>query len=318
MNIVVLDGYALNPGDLHWNDLERLGNVTIYDRTARSEIIARSLNAEILLTNKTDLNKEIISGLKNLKYIGVLATGYNVVDIEAAKASNIIVTNIPAYSTDSVAQMVFALILEFCNNVRVHSESVHAGEWTNSIDFSYWKHPLTELSGKTLGIIGFGSIGRKVASIASAFGMKVLVHSRTMPAVFDFQKESFVDLHSLICNSDFLTIHCPLTEKTRGMVDRDFLGKMKASAILINTARGPIVNEEDLAEALNNDIIAGAGLDVLSTEPPSAGNPLLKAKNCIITPHISWASKEARTRLLKIAAENIEDFLNNKIQNSVV
>lgn len=318
MKIVVLDGYALNPGDLSWDDLYRLGSVTIYDRTKPEEVLQRSIEAEIILTNKTVLSKDTIVRLKNLRYIGVLATGYNVVDIEAAKDYNITVTNVPAYSTDSVAQMVFALILEFCNNVKIHSDSVHSGDWTKNADFSYWKHPLIELSGKTLGIIGFGSIGKKVASIAASFGMKVLVNSRTIPKISNFPKESFVDLDTLISNSDFLSIHCPLTEKTKGLVNRAFLNKMKKEAVLINTARGPIVNEYDLAEALKDRKIAGACLDVMSMEPPSADNPLLSAENCIITPHISWASKESRIRLMGIAAENIEKFLNNQIQNSVI
>ncbi len=316
MNIVVLDGYTLNPGDLVWDELNELGNATIYDRTSKDEIINRSVNAEILITNKTILDGDRINQLPKLKYIGVLATGYNVVDIKAAKERNIVVTNVPSYSTKSVAQMVFALILELTFSVGLHSSSVKKGEWSGSPDFSYWKTPLIELDSLTLGIIGYGQIGREVAKLANSFGMRVIVNTRSKiidPEDFISQ----VTFHEIFKLSDILTLHLPLTEQSKNMITKTQLSQMKKSALLINTSRGPIVNEYDLAEALNNNQISGAGLDVLSSEPPSRNNPLLEAKNCIITPHIAWATQASRKRLMSVAVNNIKAFINSEPQNIV-
>ena len=316
MNIVVLDGYTLNPGDLSWDELNDLGDVTIYDRTSKDEIIGRSVNAEILITNKTILDGNIINQLSKLKYIGVLATGYNVVDIKAAKEKNIVVTNVPSYSTKSVAQMVFALILELTLNVGLHSNSVKKGEWSESPDFSYWKTPLVELDGLTLGIVGYGQIGREVAKLGNCFGMKVLVNTRSeiIGAEDYISKVAFDEIFNL---GDIITLHLPLTEQSENMINKTQLSQMKESAFLINTSRGPIVNEDDLAEALNSNQIAGAGLDVLSTEPPSKNNPLLIAKNCIITPHIAWATQASRKRLMSVAVNNVKAFINGELQNVV-
>lgn len=316
MKIIVLDGYALNPGDLSWIELESIGEVVVYDRTPKDKILERAEGAEIILTNKTIISKEIMESLPKLKYIGVLATGYNVVDIEAAKARGIVVTNVPAYSTDSVAQLVIAYILEFCNHVQEHTNSVKNGDWSRSKDFCYFNYPLIELSGKTLGIIGYGTIGKKVASIASAFGMKVLISSRTVYEV-NLPNTKFVDRKEVFKESDFISIHCPLTEETKGMINKENISLMKKSAFLINTSRGPVIVDEDLKEALNNEIIAGAAVDVLTVEPPASGNPLLEAKNCFITPHIAWATKEARGRLMNIAVENVRGFAAGKVQNCV-
>lgn len=308
MKIVVLDGYTLNPGDLTWIGLEALGEVIIYDRTAPEEILERSLGAEILLTNKTPLRSDIISQLKSLKYIGVLATGYNIVDIAAAKQHGIIVTNVPAYGTASVVQMTFALILELTLHVQKHSDAVREGRWARSKDFCFWDFPLIELSGKTLGIIGFGSIGEKVGDVATAFGMNIIGNSRRQSDQSHRKNFKWTDVSTLLEESDFVSIHCPLTAETQGLINRENLQKMKNSAFLINTSRGPIIIDEDLAEALNNNIIAGAGIDVLSVEPPQKDNPLFTAKNCIFTPHIAWATKEARIRLLAIALENLSAY----------
>ncbi len=318
MRIVVLDGYALNPGDLSWEPMRELGDIEIYDRTPEDLIIERARGAEILLTNKTPLNRETLSKLPDAKYIGVLATGYNVVDIDAAKEMGIVVTNIPAYSTDSVAQMVFALLLEHCNHVQDHSNAVRRGDWSNSKDFAFWNYPLIELAGKTMGIIGFGRIGQKVADVAEVFGMKVIGHSRTKTDQshrLNFQWAD--DLDQLLRESDVVSIHCPLFEETRGLINMDRLRKMKSTAFLINTSRGPVIVEEDLAQALNEGIIAGAGLDVLSVEPPEKDNPLFTAKNCIITPHIAWATKEARERLMNIAVNNLKAFIKGDLINVV-
>ncbi|MEA5403774.1 D-2-hydroxyacid dehydrogenase [Arcicella sp. DC2W] len=317
MKIVVLDGFTLNPGDLTWDGLEALGALTIYERTSPEEILERSEGAEIILTNKTPINATVISALKSLKYIGVLATGYNVVDIEAAKNQGIIVTNVPAYSTDSVVQLTFALILELTLHAQKHSDAVREGKWANSKDFCFWDFPLMELAGKTIGIIGFGSIGQKVADVATAFGMKVIGHSRRQTDQSHRNNFKWESISTLLAESDFISIHCPLTAETQGLINRDNLQKMKRSAFLINTSRGPIVVEEDLAEALNNNIIAGAGIDVLSVEPPQKNNPLFTAQNCIITPHIAWATKEARTRLMGIATENILAYQSGNPKNIV-
>lgn len=317
MKIVVLDGYTLNPGDLSWETLQAIGEVTIYDRTSAEEILERSFGVEILLTNKTPIKADVIAQLDTLKYIGVLATGYNVVDTEAAKSKGIIVTNVPAYGTASVVQMTFALILELTQHVQAHSDSVFAGKWAESKDFCYWNFPLVELAGKTIGIIGFGTIGKKVADVATAFGMQVLGNSRNQNGQSHRNNFQWASIPEILEKSDVISIHCPLTKETEALINKDNLLKMKRSAFLINTSRGPIVVDADLAEALNEGIIAGAGIDVLSVEPPSKDNPLFSAKNCIITPHIAWATKEARERLLEIAVENIRNYLVNKAMNIV-
>ncbi|MHB1000281.1 MAG: D-2-hydroxyacid dehydrogenase [Armatimonadota bacterium] len=315
--LVVLDGYVLNPGDLSWDGLAQLGDLTVYDRTPPELVIERASGAEIIFTNKTILSADTISKLPDLKYIGVLATGYNVVDMEAAAQHGVTVTNVPAYSTPSVAQMVFALLLELCNHVQCHSDAVHQGEWASSPDFAFWKTPLIELSGMTIGIIGMGNIGMQVAQIASAMGMKVIAASRSrkrQPDIADFE---WVELPDLFSRSDVITIHAPLTPETQGLISRDNIDRMKTSAFLINTGRGPIVVEQDLADALNSGRIAGAGLDVLSVEPPKPDNPLLTAKNCIITPHIAWATLAARSRLMDTVVKNTEAFLNGSPVNIV-
>jgi glycerate dehydrogenase len=317
MKIVVLDGLTLNPGDLSWDGLYHLGDVEIHDRTFGEQIIERSKGAEILFTNKTPLGEDEFAQLPDLKYIGVLATGYNIVDIEAAKKRNITVTNIPAYSTNSVAQMTFALILELCLHVQEHSNAVHSGDWVNSPDFSFWKTPLIELADKTMGIIGFGSIGQQVAKVAEAFGMKVIAAKSSNSNSGNNTNVKRVDLDELLRESDIVSLHCPLFPSTKGIINKGNIEKMKKSAFLINTARGPLIVEEDLAEALNSGRIAGAGVDVLSTEPPKADNPLLTAKNCLITPHISWATFEARTRLMNMAVDNLKAFLQGNPINVV-
>lgn len=315
MKIVVLDGYTLNPGDLSWDGIKKLGDCTIYDRTPPEKTVERAQNAEAVFTNKVVFNHEVIGQLPDLRFIGVLATGYNVVDLEAATEAGIVVTNIPAYSTASVAQMVFSHMLHIVQNVSKHADSVKKGEWANSIDFSYHLTPQTELAGKTLGIIGFGQIGQAVAKIGLAFGMNILFNNRSKKETNLNARQ--VDLDTLLAESDFISINCPLTDENAGFINKAAISKMKTSAILINTGRGALINEDDLAEALNNGRIAGAGLDVLSTEPPSPDNPLLPAKNCNITPHIAWATTEARERLMKIATENLKAFLEGKPQNKV-
>ena len=318
MKLVILDGYAENPGDLSWEWLaDTVDSYEVYDFTAPEEVLARSLDADILVTNKTVLPKEIIDALPKLKYIATLATGYNVIDIAAARARGISVSNIPAYSTDGVAQLVFALLLELMNHVGLHNESVKAGDWTRSRHFCYWKTPLTELHGKTFGIFGFGQIGKAVAQIANSFGMRVLAVSPHSRDYSGFGSVEFTDLDTMLQKSDVVSMHCPLTPQTTGVVNKDFLDKMKPTAVLINTSRGPVVNEADLAAALKAGRIAGAGVDVLSTEPPKADNPLLACDNCIITPHIAWASLEARTRLMNIFRANVEAFLRGKEINVV-
>lgn len=317
MKIVVLDGYTLNPGDLSWEGLKGFGTVIIYDRTPYDKILERSKDAEILLTNKTPLNDDILNSLPSLRYIGVLATGYNIIDIEAAKKRGITVSNVPSYSTLSVAQLTFALLLELCFHVQKHSESVFDGKWADSKDFSYRNFPLVELAGKTIGIIGFGNIGRNVADISTAFGMNVIGFSRSQTNQSHRNNFKWVSIDELFEHADVVSVHCPLVPETKGLVNLKYLRKMKKSAFFLNTSRGPVVVEEDLAYALNYDLIAGAGIDVLSSEPPSGENPLLKAKNCIITPHIAWATREARIRLMDITISNLSGFLNNMPVNVV-
>jgi len=317
MKITVLDGYTTNPGDLSWDEISRLGELTVYDRTPRELTAERSAGSEILLTNKTVLNNELLRSLPRLRYVGVLATGYNVIDTDEARRLGITVTNIPAYSTGSVAQLTFALILELCFHVQRHSDAGMDGKWTGSVDFTFRNYPLTELAGKTIGIIGFGNIGRKVCEIAMAFGMKVLASSRSGKDAPECPGFELTDTDDLLSRSDIVSIHCPLTPQTAGMINMNRLRLMKKSAFLINTSRGPIIVEKDLADALNEGSIAGAGLDVMAEEPPRAGNPLLTARNCIITPHIAWATIESRKRLLDQAAGNIKAFLSGSPVNVV-
>ncbi|MGN1080961.1 MAG: D-2-hydroxyacid dehydrogenase [Acutalibacteraceae bacterium] len=314
MKIVVLDGYTTNPGDISWAPIEKFGELTVYDYTAPDEIISRALEADIIINNKTVLTKEILSSLPRLKFIALLSTGFNAVDTPAAKMLNIPVANVPCYSTSLVAQHTFALILEHFNHVAEHSDSVHNLQWSNGRDFCYWKTPLSELDGKTIGIIGFGRIGRSVAKIADAFGMNVITFTRS-PIQSEIAKS--VSLSELLEKSDIVTLHCPLNDGTVGIINYENLKKMKKTAVLINTSRGGAVIDADLARALNEGVIAGAGLDVMGTEPPCADNPLLSAKNCIITPHIAWAAAETRTRLLSCVAQNIGAFLNGKPINIV-
>ncbi len=316
MNIVVLDGYTLNPGDLTWDDLQSLGSCKIYDRTAPDEVLCRAADAGILLTNKTILSRVAIHRLPNLKYIGVLATGTNVVDLAAARERGIPVTNVPAYATPSVAQLTFALMLELALHLGEHSQSVRVGDWTRNPDFCYWKTPLVEIAGLTLGLVGFGNIAQAVARIALASEMRVIACARS-PRSMRIDGVWFVDIETVFRQSDILSLHCPLTPETRNLVNAMRLEWMKPTAFLINTGRGPLIDEPALAEALNSGRLAGAGVDVLSIEPPLADNPLLKAKNCIITPHIAWATKAARKRLMRVALENVRGFLAGKPQNVV-
>ncbi|HEV7349218.1 D-2-hydroxyacid dehydrogenase [Telluribacter sp.] len=316
MNIVILDGYTLNPGDLSWEPLHELGNLTIYDRTSPEQVVERSREANIVLVNKQVLTREHLAQLPQLQYIGVTATGYNNVDIEAAREQGIVVTNVKGYGSPSVAQHTFALLLGLVNHVELHSQSVHQGDWTNLPDFCYWKTPLVELHGKTMGLIGLGDIGTQVAGIALAFGMKVLVH-RKNPSQTDQPEIQNVSLDELFRRSDVISLHCPLTDETREIINKDSLSLMKPTAYLLNTGRGPLIQEAELAAALRNGQIAGAGLDVLSTEPPPADNPLLSAPNCLITPHIAWAIFEARQRLLQLAVENIRFYQQGTPRNVV-
>ena len=317
MKIVVLDGFTFNPGDLDWEDFERIGELKVYHRTPAELTVSRSADAEALLTNKTVLGEAELSQLPLLEYIGVLATGYNIVDMEAASRRKITVTNVPGYSTDSVAQMVFAHLLNICQNVQRHSNLVKEGAWEKSGDFSFWRYPLIELKGKTMGIIGFGRIGRKVAQLANAFGMEVAVHSRRVLPVEGYSFVKWLSLEDLLKTSHVVTLHCPLLPETANLINRETISLMKKEAILINTARGPLINEADLAEALLQKRIAWAALDVLEKEPALPDNPLLLSGNCQITPHIGWATKAARQRLMGVAVENFNAYLNKKPVNVV-
>lgn len=322
MKIVVLDGYTLNPGDLTWEGLEKIGDLKVYDRTSYDSskaglIVERAKDAEVVFTNKTPLSKETLNKLPKLKYIGVLATGYNIVDVEAAKEKGVVVTNIPTYGTDSVGQMAIALLLEMCHHVWEHSESVKRGEWSNNADWCYWNYPLIELSGKKMGIIGYGRIGRTTGRIAQALGMTVLAYDANRNKALESDTMRYVELDELLANSDVIALHCPLFDSTKGIINKNTIAKMKDGVMIINNSRGPLVVEKDLAEALNSGKVAGAALDVVSTEPIKMDNPLLKAKNCILTPHISWAPKESRQRLVNIAVENLEKFLAGKPANVV-
>jgi glycerate dehydrogenase len=322
MKIVVLDGYTLNPGDLSWEGFERFGDLTVYDRTcydgSREDlVIERAREAEVVLTNKTILSRKVIESLPQLKYIGVLATGYNVVDIEAARERGIVVTNVPTYGTEAVAQMAIALLLEMCHHVGAHSESVKKGEWASNPDWCYWKYPLIELAGKTMGIIGYGRIGQATGRITQALGMKVLAYDKYVNKDLESDTMRYVELDELLAQADVIALHCLLTEETEGIINKDTIAKMKDGVMIVNNSRGQLMVEEDLAAALNSGKVAGAALDVVSTEPIRMDNPLLKAKNCIITPHISWAPREARQRLMDIAVENLAQFLAGKPINVV-
>ena len=316
MKIVVLDGYTENPGDLSWEALGSLGDLTVYDRTLQEQVLERIGNAEIILVNKVQMTKEIIEAASTVKYIGVLATGYNVVDVAAAKANGITVTNIPTYGTDGVAQYAIGLLLELCHRIGDHSNTVHAGDWSNNADWCYWNSPQMELAGKTIGIIGYGRIGQKVGAIAKAFGMKVIAHGRSHTEGI-FAGARMVDLDQLFKESDVISLHCPLFPETEGMINKENIAKMKDGVYIINDSRGQLINEADLRDGLNNGKVGGAAVDVVSIEPIKMDNPLLAAKNMIITPHMAWASREARSRLMDIAVDNVEKFQQGNPVNVV-
>jgi glycerate dehydrogenase len=316
MNIVVLDGHTLNPGDLSWEELKALGPCAIYERSTPAEVLKRAADAQILITNKVPLGREQVCSLPKLRYIGVTATGYNIIDVAAARERGVTVTNVPAYGTRSVAQHTFALLLELTQHAGHHSQSVRAGAWVRSPDWCFWEHPLVELDGLTMGVVGFGRIGRAVGELAQAFGMQVIAaaspRARELP-----HSVTTMPLDSLFDAADVVTLHCPLADPTRHLVNAARLARMKPTAFLLNTSRGPLVDEAALADALNAGRIAGAGLDVLSAEPPRPDNPLLTARNCIITPHQAWATRAARTRLMRVAVSNVKSFLEGKAQNVV-
>lgn len=314
LRIIVTDGFTVNPGDLSWNQIASFGSLSIYDRTLPHQVIERCKDANIILTNKTLINSEALEAIETIRMIGVTATGYNIVDISTARKKGIIVCNVPAYGTHSVAQHAFALLLEITNHVGLHADSVQEGDWQRSIDWSYSKAPMTELKNKILGIVGFGNIGQQMARIGAAFGMKILYFSRTK---VNSDLANFATVEQLFAESDFISLHCPLTPENAQFVNSKLIHRMKTSASLINTARGQLIQEQDLADALNKGRIRAAALDVLSTEPPSPQNPLITAKNCIITPHIAWMSIEARQRILDITAKNIEQFLDGNPINVV-
>ena len=317
MTIVVLDGFTLNPGDLNWSEIEKLGELKVYDRTPYELTAERCAGAEIILTNKAPVGKDVLEKLPSLRYIGVTATGFNIIDTDTAKKNKVVVANVPGYGTNSVVQMTFSLLLELCLHVQKHSDAVRAGKWSASPDFCFWDFPLIELAGKTMGIIGFGDIGEKVGDLATAFGMKLMGNRRHPTDQAHRKNFRWASVNEILESADVVSIHCPLSPETKGLINKGSLQRMKKTAFLLNTSRGPIIVENDLAEALNEEMIAGAGIDVLSVEPPSPDNPLLKAKNCIITPHIAWATKEARIRLMDTATENLKSFLAGKPVNVV-
>lgn len=319
MKIVVLDGYTLNPGDLSWEGLEKFGSCTIHDRTGHvpETVIEAIGDAEIIFTNKTPLPREVLERVPSVGYIGVLATGFNVVDVEAAKEQGIIVTNIPTYGTAAVAQYTLALILEICHRVGAHSDAVARGEWTRSADFCFWNSPLIELAGKTLGCIGFGRIGQATCQAAQAFGMNILAFNRSQDPSLESESCKYASLDEVFAKSDIISLHCPLTPETEGLINQENIAKMKDGVIIINTSRGPLIIEQDLADALNSGKVAVAAVDVVSKEPILAENPLLHAKNCIITPHIAWAPIESRSRLMDVAVGNLAAFLKGAPLNVV-
>lgn len=317
MKTVVLDGYTLNPGDLTWEGFEKLGEVVVYDRTPASEVTSRIGDADIVLANKVPITRENMDAAPNLKYIGVLATGYNVIDVDAAKEKGIIVTNIPTYGTTSVAQFAIAMLLEICHHVAHHSDAVHEGRWESNPDWCFWDYPLIELAGKTMGVIGFGRIGQNTAKIAQALGMNILAFDNYQNPELVSDTCKYASLDELYKNSDVIALHCPLFPSTEGMINKDSIAKMKDGVIILNNSRGPLIVEEDLRDALNSGKIYAAGLDVVSTEPIKGDNPLLQAKNCFITPHISWAPKESRQRLMDIAVNSLIAFLDGNPINVV-
>ena len=316
MNIVILDGYTENPGDLSWSGLENLGVLTVYDRASdEADVISKIGGAEIVYTNKTPVSRRVLDGCPNIRYIGVLATGYDIVDVAYAKERGITVTNVPAYGTNAVGQFAIALLLEICHHIGSHSEAVRSGAWEQSIDWCYWDYPLIELAGKTMGIIGFGRIGQMTGRVAAALGMDVIAYDTYKDPSID--KSLYVSLDDLFARSDVITLHCPLFPETRGIICKDSIEKMKDGVIILNNSRGPLIAEQDLAEALNSGKVYAAGIDVVSKEPISGDNPLLKARNCIITPHISWATKESRKRLMDITVDNLKKYLSGAPINVV-
>lgn len=317
MKIVVLDGYTLNPGDISWEGLEALGEVTVYDRTKPEEVVERIGDAEVVYTNKTPITRETLDQCENIRFIGVLATGYNIIDIEAAKEKGIPVSNIPTYGTAAVSQFAIALLLELCHHIGEHSDAVKNGEWTSNPDWCFWKYPLVELAGKTMGIVGFGRIGQDTGKIAQALGMKVLAFDAYKRPELESETCRYADLDTLLAESDVISLHCPLFPDTEGIINKDTIAKMKTGVMIINDSRGPLIVEEDLRDALNSGKVAGAALDVVSTEPIKMDNPLLSAKNVILTPHIAWAPKESRQRLMDIAVENLQCFVDGAPQNVV-
>ncbi len=317
MKAVILDGFTTNPGDLSWDWLKEKCDLSIYDRTPADKIVERCKDRDIIITNKTPLSRETLEQLPKCRFIALLSTGYNVVDCAYAASRSIPVSNIPTYSTNAVAQLTFAMLLEFCNKTALHDQAVKNGEWTACRDFCFWKGSLEEVAGKTIGIFGFGKIGQTVAGIARAFGMNVLACTANPSKYAGTEGVKFVALDELLAQADVVTMHCPLTPQTTGIVNREFLSKMKPTAYLINTSRGPVLNEQAVADALHNGTIAGAAVDVLSCEPPKADNPLLSCENCIITPHIAWAGYETRSRLMGVLKENIFAFLDGKPINTV-
>lgn len=317
MKIVVLDGYALNPGDISWEAIEKFGEVTIYDRTPASKVIERIGNADIVLTNKNILGQEVFCNCKNLKFVSTLATGYNNIDIQAAKNAGVLVSNVPSYGTNAVAQFTFALLLEICNQVALHNASVRKGEWTNNIDWCYWKTPLMELAGKTLGIIGFGRIGQKVAEIAVAFGMKVLAYDEYPNQELETENIKYGTWEDVLMHADVITLHCPLFESNKEFINKETIAGMKDNVIILNAARGPLIKEKDLAEAIESGKVYYAGIDVVSTEQIQMDNPLLNTERVFITPHIAWAPKETRARMMEIVAKNIEGFVQEAPVNVV-
>lgn len=316
MKIVILDGYTENPGDLSWSGFEALGDVTVYDRTPADKIVERIGDAEAVIVNKVPITRETLSQCPGIRYVGVLATGYNVIDTDACKEKGIVVSNIPTYGTDAVGQFAIALLLEICHHIGHHSQAVHDGRWSSNIDWCFWDYPLIELAGKTMGIIGFGRIGRSTGQIAKAMGMKVIAYD-AYPTDEGKAIAEYVDLETLLADSDVISLHCPLTKENQDLICKETIQKMKDGVILLNNSRGPLINESDLADALNSGKVYAAGLDVVSEEPIREDNPLLSAKNCLITPHISWAPKESRQRLMDIAVDNLEKYIQGEPQNVV-
>lgn len=317
MKIVVLDGYTLNPGDISWEGMEAFGELTVYDRTKAEEVVERIGDAEVVYTNKTPITKETMDACPGMKFIGVLATGYNIVDVAAAKEKGIPVSNIPTYGTAAVSQFAIALLLELCHHIGEHSDAVKAGEWTSNPDWCFWKYPLVELAGKNMGIIGFGRIGQDTGKIAQALGMKVLAYDAFKRPELESDTCKYVDLDTLLAQSDVISLHCPLFPDTEGIINKDTIAKMKDGVMIINDSRGPLIVEQDLRDALDSGKVAGAALDVVSTEPIQMDNPLLGAKNVILTPHIAWAPKESRQRLMDIAVDNLKCYVDGKPQNVV-